>query len=201
MEEKNTEEDNFNIEEKWVTISDMAWRLYCGNYTIEIYYNKVMNNFAYYIIRDEKEEVMYDNAGTLEEAQEASVIKLKRIIRDERNNSVYDPEIDLGKKYKELIDKHVEKDEVEDILEEARKLVKGNRHASYGSAADNFTDIGKIWGVLLGIDDISPDKVALCMAGLKLAREKFKHKRDNLVDLAGYSMLANDIAENLQKRK
>jgi Domain of unknown function (DUF6378) len=80
-----------------------------------------------------------------------------------------------------------------DIYTDSKNLIYGDRHKQYGSAKDNFTDIGKIWGVILGIDSVPPEKVALCMAGLKLAREKNKHQYDNLLDGISYIALANDI--------
>jgi hypothetical protein len=39
--------------------------------------------------------------------------------------------------------------------------------------------------------EISPEQVALCMVTLKVAREVFSPKRDNLVDAIGY-LLAYD---------
>lgn len=34
------------------------------------------------------------------------------------------------------------------------------------------------------------------MIATKLSRESFKHKRDNLVDLAGYTWVLNEIIED-----
>lgn len=82
-----------------------------------------------------------------------------------------------------------------DILKEAARLVNGPRQASYGHPKDNFTDIGRIWGALLRIDDIPPEKVALMMAGLKLARESFSQKDDNKIDCVGY-LLTKQMIEN-----
>lgn len=75
--------------------------------------------------------------------------------------------------------------------EEAARIVLGPRAAYYDSPTRNFERIGLIWnGVLLdklkdGIR-ITPEDVALCMVGLKLSRESFRHKRDNLTDAHGY---------------
>jgi hypothetical protein len=41
--------------------------------------------------------------------------------------------------------------------------------------------------------DISAKDVTVCMALLKLSRESFKHKTDNLLDAAGYIGLAADM--------
>jgi hypothetical protein len=43
-----------------------------------------------------------------------------------------------------------------------------------------------MWGAILGIPDVSPRLVALCLIGLKVSREAYQHKRDSLVDIAGY---------------
>ena len=43
-----------------------------------------------------------------------------------------------------------------------------------------------MWGSILDIPDVSPEKVGLCMVALKISRECNQHKRDNLVDGSGY---------------
>jgi hypothetical protein len=70
------------------------------------------------------------------------------------------------------------------IFTEAEHLV-AERARSYGHPADNLDKISSLWGILLG-REITPQQVALCMIALKLARETASHKRDNLVDIAGY---------------
>lgn len=99
----------------------------------------------------------------------------------------------LDEELKEIIDSNdfINKD----IFAEAQELISGSRHNDYGTAKDNFTDIGRIWGTLMGIPDIKPEMVGLMMAGLKIAREKYKHKKDNIIDGIGYLKLSNDIVE------
>lgn len=71
----------------------------------------------------------------------------------------------------------------------------GDRHRDYGSAIDNFTDIGRLWAVVLGLDEITPEQVALCMNQVKVARLKHSpNHRDSWVDGAGYLALGGDIA-------
>ena len=41
---------------------------------------------------------------------------------------------------------------------------------------------------------IMPMDVPLCMIAVKLARQAHRHKRDNLVDIAGYARTASMIA-------
>ena len=75
--------------------------------------------------------------------------------------------------------------EEETVLEEAQRLIVGDRNLSYDHPYDNFTRIAQVWTAILGIK-ITPEQVGLCMVGVKLAREAYQPKRDNLVDGAGY---------------
>lgn len=83
----------------------------------------------------------------------------------------------------------------ESILEEAQRLVHGNRGCDYGHPADDLARTGRMWAALLGVDKIDAWQVALCMGALKMSREVNRHKRDNLVDLAGYTAVLNMIYE------
>jgi nucleoside 2-deoxyribosyltransferase len=83
----------------------------------------------------------------------------------------------------------------ESVLQEAQRLVHGERQASYSHPADDYARTGRIWGAILGIADIDPRICCLMMAAVKISRETHKHKRDNLVDLAGYAECAHLVAE------
>lgn len=83
----------------------------------------------------------------------------------------------------------------ETILEEANRLVNGPRQKSYGHPSEDFARTGRMWGAILGIPDVAPSKVALCMVGLKLSREVHQPKRDNRVDACGYMMTCDMIEE------
>jgi len=72
------------------------------------------------------------------------------------------------------------------ILEKALNLVNGERQSDYGHPYDDFSRTAKLWSAILDIP-ISPEQVALCMVAVKLSREVHKHKKDNLVDIAGYA--------------
>lgn len=74
----------------------------------------------------------------------------------------------------------------ETVLEEAQRLIYGDRQASYGHPIEDFTRTGRMWGAILGVPDVPPEKVGLCMVALKISRECHRPKRDNLVDGAGY---------------
>lgn len=79
---------------------------------------------------------------------------------------------------------------------EAASHVYGERQASYGHPATDFERTGRIWGAILGIPDVPPHLVALCMAGLKISREVNAPKRDNIVDLIGYAICAKRVRDH-----
>lgn len=73
----------------------------------------------------------------------------------------------------------------ETILDEAKRIVYGERGENYGHPFEDFSRTAQIWSAILGIK-IEPEQVALCMVGLKISRECNRPKRDNVVDGAGY---------------
>jgi len=76
-------------------------------------------------------------------------------------------------------------DNKETILQEAQKCVYGDRQADYGRVTENFQITADFWSVILS-HKVTPEQVGLCMVALKMARQMYKPKRDNLVDGAGY---------------
>lgn len=86
----------------------------------------------------------------------------------------------------------------ESILQEAAELIVGDREQDYGAPEDNFQRIADIWNVLFPGANFTPYKVAIAMAGLKIARTPQGYKRDTLVDLAGYAALAAELAEGTE---
>jgi hypothetical protein len=87
----------------------------------------------------------------------------------------------------------------EPILPEAHELINNERNASYDHPLDNFERIKKGWEVIFGID-ITEEQVGLAMAWVKIAREVYKHKRDNLVDGAGYLGTVDMVITERERR-
>lgn len=87
----------------------------------------------------------------------------------------------------------------ETVLEEAQRLITGDRNSSYDHPLDNFSRIAAIWSVVLG-REVTPEQVGLCMVGVKLARESYLPKRDNLVDGAGYFGTVQMVIDERERR-
>lgn len=87
----------------------------------------------------------------------------------------------------------------ESILEEAKRITEGVRRAEYGAPADDFGRAAYMWTGILAhkLRDgqaITAMDIPLCMVAIKLARQSHHHKRDNLVDIAGYARTAAMVA-------
>lgn len=76
-----------------------------------------------------------------------------------------------------------------EVLEQANKIIHGDRAESYGSAEESFSRIAALWTAYLD-RPISAHDVAICMVLLKVSRAKSDHKMDTTVDMAGYAALA-----------
>ena len=87
------------------------------------------------------------------------------------------------------------KGETESILSEAERIVNGERQADYSDPVANFNRIASIASAIM-VKGITAEECCIVMIAVKLARENYKHKRDNLVDLAGYVEILNRIKES-----
>lgn len=79
----------------------------------------------------------------------------------------------------------------ESILEEAQRLVHGDRGDAYGHPHHDYLATVTMWRAMIlrryGIDvPLTPDFGCLMMVAVKLSREAGKPKRDNRTDGAGY---------------
>jgi hypothetical protein len=82
-----------------------------------------------------------------------------------------------------------------EILKKADELTTSVRNTEYGEPFDNHLRISKIWSVILGVE-ITPSAVALCMAGVKMARLAHNYSNDSFVDGCAYMAIAGELAEN-----
>lgn len=72
------------------------------------------------------------------------------------------------------------------VLQEAQRIIHGDRRQQYGHPKLNFARIAKLWAATLEIDSVTPEQVALCLMQLKVARLINNVDRDGMVDVAGY---------------
>lgn len=105
-----------------------------------------------------------------------------------------------------------------EVLIESLKTITQDRQDQYGQPEDSFGTIAEFWSTYLTARRgqvviqqgeyelrevvavaISPKDVAMLMSLLKAAREAHGPKLDNLVDQAGYSAIAAELAE-LEKK-
>ncbi len=100
----------------------------------------------------------------------------------------------------------------ETVLQEADRLINGDRQEGYGHPLDDMTCTGRGWGALVEswfdahgqpdfrCPDIPAELVALMMDFVKASRESRHHKRDNCVDGPGYWGCVDLIVSERQRR-
>lgn len=98
-----------------------------------------------------------------------------------------------------------ENDPEQSILEEAHNLVNGARNQAYGHPYYDYKCTTDQFNALMQKkygDDFSPLDAAdgaMFMICVKLSREANLHKRDNLVDAAGYLLCLDKIIEHTEQ--
>jgi hypothetical protein len=124
---------------------------------------------------------------------------LEYLIAQELRLALYDAETlnPIGMNRRSL--RVVEIPKNEPILDEAARITAADRQKDYGHPADDFSRTAAMWTGILGgklREDavITAMDVPLCMIAVKLARQAHRHKRDNLVDIAGYARTASMVA-------
>ena len=86
------------------------------------------------------------------------------------------------------------------ILSEAEEIDNGSRHSEYGDAQESLSRVATIANVMTG-KELSPEDCCAVLMAVKLVRESFAHKRDNLVDLCGYAHIMNELNENESEKE
>jgi hypothetical protein len=85
-----------------------------------------------------------------------------------------------------------------EILEEANKLIGGDRNDDYGDKLTNHQNIAALWSIFLR-KNITPHDAAMCMALVKVARLMHSHKKDSYLDMAAYAAIAGEIEARTNK--
>ncbi|AEJ93464.1 phosphofructokinase [Mycobacterium phage Benedict] len=80
----------------------------------------------------------------------------------------------------------------ETILQEAERLINGERQQQYGEATESFERIAGMWSAYIG-KELTPHDVVNLMVLLKVSRAKFGYHRDSYVDIAGYAGLGERL--------
>ena len=84
-------------------------------------------------------------------------------------------------------------------FDEAKEAV-GQRRDGYNGPVNNFINTVNTYNALTE-SNMTVKQAVFFMLCLKLSREKFKHKHDNIVDLMGYSDCLNIVAEWEEQQK
>lgn len=91
---------------------------------------------------------------------------------------------------------HSCEDALDAIAEKAEKLINGDRRNDYGPAKESLAAAAQMTSLILRKklkEPITAHEFCLVMAGLKMVRETWNHKEDNLVDLIGYIKLTEQL--------
>ena len=86
-----------------------------------------------------------------------------------------------------------------ELLDEAKKLIGGDRQEEYGDKLKNHQNIADLWSVFLQ-KKITAHDVAICMALVKVARLMNQHKKDSYIDMAAYAAIAGEIEARTNKK-
>lgn len=82
----------------------------------------------------------------------------------------------------------------ETVLQEAERIINGDRAEQYGDCRRSFDRIAKLWTAYHGTGFTEFD-VANMMILLKVSRTHDEYHRDSYVDIAGYAGLAEKLGE------
>lgn len=86
----------------------------------------------------------------------------------------------------------------ESVLKEADRLINGDRQKSYSHPTDDYTKTVGAFNALTG-HKLTVKEGMMFMVCVKLSRECYKAKRDNLVDACGYLGCIEKHEDRLKK--
>lgn len=92
----------------------------------------------------------------------------------------------------------------ETVLEEASRLVYGDREHDYGHPMEDFTRTAGMISAMLAHklrSPLTPEEFGLIMVCVKVSREINRPKRDNRVDGAGYFATVDRVVEERARRE
>lgn len=87
----------------------------------------------------------------------------------------------------------IKKDMFTEVIDTIRE-----RGKYYGAPHDNYKRTAELWSLILKTN-VNPKDVLLCMVATKLCREISSHKRDNVIDMAGYLKLYLDMEDSCKR--
>jgi hypothetical protein len=124
---------------------------------------------------------------------------LEYLIAHELSLTVYDAETLAPAEARRVNLRLIDGAAQESVLDEAKRITSAERQADYGHPRDDFARTALMWtgifgGKLRDGESIAASDIPLCMIAVKLARQAHRHKRDNLVDIAGYARTAAMVA-------
>lgn len=84
----------------------------------------------------------------------------------------------------------------QEALDEAARIISGDRDAQYGGPEDNFGRIAKMWSVLFE-REFTPEEVAMAFIAVKLSRfvSKYGFQPDTWIDIAGYAGCGYEVGQ------
>lgn len=87
------------------------------------------------------------------------------------------------------------------ILKKANEIVNDRseeKEREYGDFSESMEKASKLASIITS-KDISTEDMHICMVALKMSRESFKHKEDNLLDCVAYLGALNNYINNKNK--
>jgi len=83
-----------------------------------------------------------------------------------------------------------------ECLDEAGRIIAGERDKQYGGPEENFDRIAKMWSVLFGIE-VTREDVAMAMVAVKVARyaSRSGFQGDTWTDIAGYAACGYEVGK------